>query len=382
MKIVLNGIETNNKGAELMLYAILQQIEKMHPDAKVYLPFYASQKDLSYIQTSLQLRNIPFFKIRKLLRKTKLPGILNRLGINVSFVVAKYFLSKVEYFIDASGFCFSDQWHLTKESYQYWIELCKQFGYGKSRMIFLPQAFGPVEKEWTIKTVRAVAEAADVLMPREKISEDWLIKSGVDKAKIKRFSDFTVLVDGLMPKKYDTLKNSICIIPNCRMIDKNVISYDNYLDVLKRIASLCRSYGYNVYLLNHEGKEDENFAYECAHAIKDIPVVTGLNALEVKGLISSAYLCISSRFHGVASSLNSCVPCLSTSWSHKYEELYKDYKLPSGVLDLTNTSQLEAKIQDYMNPEKNKEIRQHLESVKPAIVKQAEEMWETVWSIS
>ena len=39
MKIVLWGVETNNKGAELMLYAILQEIERKFPDATYKLGF-------------------------------------------------------------------------------------------------------------------------------------------------------------------------------------------------------------------------------------------------------------------------------------------------------------------------------------------------------
>ena len=37
MRIVLSGIETNNKGAELMLYAILQEIERKYPNAEVFV---------------------------------------------------------------------------------------------------------------------------------------------------------------------------------------------------------------------------------------------------------------------------------------------------------------------------------------------------------
>ena len=44
MRIVLNGVETNNKGAELMLYAILQEIERKFPDAEVFMPYLALRR--------------------------------------------------------------------------------------------------------------------------------------------------------------------------------------------------------------------------------------------------------------------------------------------------------------------------------------------------
>ena len=55
MKIVLSGVETNNKGAELMLYAILQEIERKWPDADVYISQKRIKQGLNYVK-SLDLR--------------------------------------------------------------------------------------------------------------------------------------------------------------------------------------------------------------------------------------------------------------------------------------------------------------------------------------
>ena len=110
-------------------------------------------------------------------------------------------------------------------------------------------------------------------------------------------------------------------------------------------------------------------------------MVTGLNALEVKGMISSAYLVISSRFHGVASSLNSCVPCLATSWSHKYEELFKDYKQKECVLSLDNINTVILKVKDFLEETKNREIRDSLHKIKPKIQGETRKMWEEIWNL-
>lgn len=138
----------------------------------------------------------------------------------------------------------------------------------------------------------------------------------------------------------------------------------------------------NVYLLNHEGKNDEYFALQCKDALcEDIEVVTGLNALEVKGLIGSSYMCITSRFHGLASALNSCVPTLATSWSHKYGELYKDYGLEGMVLDPTNPRSYLDMVNSLLDLDTNNKIRQHLMKVHPLLVSKTKEMWNWIWKI-
>ena len=63
MKIVLDGVETNNKGAELMFYAILQEIERRYPDATVYINAQRVKQGFSYLKTSLKLKDNPIRKI-------------------------------------------------------------------------------------------------------------------------------------------------------------------------------------------------------------------------------------------------------------------------------------------------------------------------------
>lgn len=380
MRIVLNGIETNNKGAELMLYAILQEIERMYPEADIYLPYTAYQKDMSYIQTCLKIHNISFFKIRLILMRLRLPEILRRLRLDGSFITNKYFLGKVDYFIDASGFAISDQWNLSVENVKSWKYLFREFGGGKCRMVFLPQAFGPIKNHNTLQVVKALSDSADIIMPREQVSQEWLVKSNVNKDKILMFTDFTSLVDGVFPKQYNHLKNGICIIPNCRMIDKGAIDMAEYFQILRAIIELSHKSNRPVYMLNHEGKDDENLAFKCAKEIQDIEVVTGLNALQVKGLIESAYLCVSSRFHGVASALNSCVPCLATSWSHKYAELFRDYGVSDCILPLDNIDSLLKRVEELMEEKTNLEMREHLSLVLPKIKEENKKMWEIVWN--
>ncbi len=381
MKILLSGVETNNKGAELMLYAILQEIERKYPDAEVFIPKDRVSQGLDYIKTSLKLnvcqqrfldRIISKLHVNGILRRLKLPQIAPQLSLH----------SDINYFIDGSGFAFSDQWNLSDIRVQDWEELLKKLDNNGCKIVFLPQAFGPAELPNTKKVFSVLNKYADVIMPREKVSYDYIEKSGVvDMKKVKMFTDFTSLVQGVFPGKLAHLKNGIAIIPNLRMIDKGVISRDDYKKLLSSIVDLGKATGHIVYLLNHEGQGDEQLAYELQKDLGDIEVVTGLNALEVKGLISSAYLLITSRFHGVASALNSCVPCLATSWSHKYKELFADYGLDNCILPLDNLDKALEMVKDCLSVDTNKKIREDLCLQVPEIKKQTRDMWDCVWGM-
>ncbi len=377
MKLVLTGVGTNNKGAELMLYAILQEIERRFKNAEVYISPSAIVQGLDYIQTNVKLCYWPFGNF---VGKTHLYGIFRRLHLPTEIVKDHYAVT-ADYFIDSSGFCFSDQCKMWGDKPEWWEKLLKrQYTHG-AKIVFLPQAFGPFDMDMTKDALKVLNKYASIIMPREKTSYKYLEESGlVDMGKVKMFSDFTSLVEGVFPVKYEHLKNGICIIPNIRMLEKGGLSFDHYKQLLASIVKKGKTSGHIVYLLNHEGEEDEQLAMNLKSGMQeDIEVVTGLNALEIKGLIASAYALVSSRFHGVASALNSCVPCLATSWSHKYQELFNDYGLDNRLLPLNGFDQAMVMVDNLFCEKKNSELRNLLTQRVPLIKAETKRMWQLVW---
>lgn len=382
-KIILSGVNTNNKGAELMLYAILQEIERRFPDAIVYLHENSIRQGLEYIQTNLDLRYKPINRIQHHYKRFHIRSIAWRLHIDQVHLDDVYAVRGADYFIDASGFLVSDQWNLNDYTVKKWNLLLKRNKAAGTKIIFLPQAFGPINKDNTIKLLSSINQYADIILPREKVSWNYINSSGiVDMNKVKIFTDFTSLVDGEFPAKYNNFKDGICIIPNLRMVDTGNVKMDDYISLIDLIIKTAKKKNKPIYLLNHEGPRDERLAYQIQSTVgKEIEVITGLNALEVKGMISSAYLVISSRFHGVASSLSTCVPCLATSWSHKYEELFNDYKQHDCVLPLDNINSAIQMVNNLIDENKNQEIRKSLQEIKPHIQNETRIMWKEIWSV-
>ena len=382
MKIVLSGVETNNKGAELMLYAILRQVEKEAPDSEVFIPRNMVRQGLQYVRTDVKLKYLPVTMVSKVCTKLKITGLLNRLGIYIPMINNICPITDVDYFIDGSGLLFSDKRITNRLTAVSWQSQLKEYHRHGAKIVFLPQGFGPFNKQVTKDTIAALDKYADLIFARELVSLSELKSITDNSDKIKLYPDFTSLVDGECPEAYKHLSGNVCVIPNFQMIAKGVVSRENYLCLLHSLIETCRNKGFGVYLLNHEGINDELLAKEYKDRYNDdIELVTDLNAIEVKGLISTAYLVISSRFHGVASSLNTYVPCLATSWHHKYEELFKDYGMKDCVLPIGDIEASKQKGVSFLDADTNQSIRKCLSQHKPLIMEKNKEMWRLIWNL-
>ena len=366
-----------------MLYAILQEIERKYPKAVVYVQDNSIHQGLDYIKTNIKLKEKPIVKIRKWCEKLHIPGIMRRLHISPIYLEDIYAIRGNDYYLDGSGFRYSDQWKWKKKALEIQRKRWENNKKEKTRIIFLPQAFGPFNKKYSQNELRQINDCADLIMPREEISFNYLKSSGlVDMKKVRLHTDFTSLVHGRVPSGYEHLKGAVCVIPNIRMIDHGNVSLADYLNLIVNIIEITKKSGRKVYLLNHEGKKDEQLAYQIQNEVQEgIEVVTGLNALEVKGVISSAHLVITSRFHGAVSALNSCVPCLATSWSHKYSELFKDYEQVNCILPLDNLDLSLKQVDDYISESNNAKIRLSLQKVLPRIQADTLKMWEEIWNL-
>lgn len=381
VRVVLSGVETNNKGAELMLYAILGELERRFPGAEVFMPVGSVRQGLSYVRTSLSLRDKPFARLRLFAMRHKVDKVLRRLGVSGRLLSDTYTVGKTDYFLDASGFAFSDKFHNTVNSALLWEELLSGYHRQGTRVVFLPQAFGPFEQPVSRRLMQVVLKNSGLVFARDRQSLAYVHGVGCSGCDVRLAPDFTSLVEGLAPAEYSSLRGAVCVIPNSQMINKGVLDYGRYVDILARLIQASQAMGRCVYMLNHEGGRDEALMGRMKSVLpKDVRMISGLNALEVKGLISTAYLCISSRFHGVASALNCGVPCLATSWSHKYQELFADYGQVGCVLRLDDDGEMVGRVSKMLDRDVNRDVRHELSAIVPSLQERTRKMWDEVFA--
>ncbi|MBD8490087.1 polysaccharide pyruvyl transferase family protein [Echinicola sp. CAU 1574] len=376
LKIQIDGTNTLNKGAELMLVAILEQIEKKSPNSEVI--YNSVYKGINADELGLNIKITRRFglKFSRIAR-----GILKRIKLSDNYFTSKYAIKNVDLVLDASGFQFSDQWNYSNEKIEsneiYYRKLSKL----GSKIVFLPQAFGPFESVNGKESVNTINKYAHMIIAREEISYNFLTNAVNGTNNIYKYPDFTLLVNGIVPKGYEGLKDFVCIIPNSKMITHTDGTSNEYVEFMKELVQMIERNGHEVFLLNHEGKGDMTICEKINSILKNkLRIVSGLSAKEIKGIIGNSKLVISSRYHGVASALNQGIPCFATSWNHKYKMLFEDFGIEDGVLEIKdNMEMIEKKvIKTFENIDDIKRILTHK---KGDLKDEVNEMWDKVWML-
>jgi len=373
MKIQIDGIDTKNKGAELMLVAVLEQLEEAYPNSEVWLNHTGEFNPNKLPNFKLDL------KIPSMRWLSKWPAkICRRLGrpFPITRLTQFHVRKDIDLLLDAGGFQFSDQWKLTAKQVKEREKYYKKLKENGTRLVLLPQAFGPFKTTYGKQTVKILNHYTDLIFARDEQSYECLVNAGAEERKINISCDFTLPVKGITPTPFQYLKGAVCLIPNHKMISLQKNNKDEYIGLLKNIIDLYEKKGQSVFMLNHEGFRDKNLCDQVnAAREKKIPVVNDITAQEVKGLIGNSHTVISSRFHGVVSALSQGVPCLATSWSHKYEMLFKDF----GQEDRILTEEVDWAInrEKIVTVEQNHEtIAENIKAVKAPLLLKTKKMWE------
>lgn len=373
MKVLIDGVGFVNKGAELMLYSVVQQLKKRLPNALIVLP-----KSVFYENPSYCIKNhiVPMQKTSGKMKRFAKSFVYRNL-LNKPLYVTP---DQIDVVLDAGGFQFSDQWRTSGQDVKRKTRYYASFSKKNRKIVFLPQAFGPFKENYSRQMMKSVYGFADAIYAREKVSYDYLKELFPDGNKIEQYPDFTCLSKCDKRKTVILPDDYVLVVPNSRMITHTEQSVSSdYLSFLKEIILFMAEKGENVVLLNHEGEDDEKLLEEINQELPQrLLLLSNLDALEVKRIIGASKLLISSRFHGVVSGLTQGVPTLCTSWSHKYFELMKEHKCETNVLNVNDIQKSKSIIQQALEHPNEYASR---EGCLNDIKEQTERMWNEVFGL-
>jgi len=372
MKIQIDNVTYFNLGAELMLNAVISNLKKRIPDAE----FYAGKALKRSPVEKLQRSGVADYSIssrikRKILDMTK----------SSSFDLWNYGLllnDQIDVVIDAGGFRFGDQWKHNKYSNRKLVSYYKALKKENTKIFFLPQAFGPFDNHHSVEAIRIIHQYADLIFAREETSFEHLRLLFPKSDKIRSAPDFTVENTSMSPNNTpnNEFSNKICIVPNSRMITHvEKARTDYYFKFIKEVITLSRNNGHECFLLSFCDNEDLNACNLIVENSEgDLNLIKGVSAIEAKEIIKSSYAVFSSRYHASVSALNQNVPCVSSSWSHKYERLFDFYKMSDFIIT-GNVESDRKQFRKIIDPQTNSRIRTNLATHSANNLQLSEEMW-------
>ena len=367
-----------NKGAELMLLAIVARLRAAYPEATLTMvpsapngsrPFAKLTALGFYPKASLNRRGIEFGDAAGLI-----PGRLRR---RYGLVLDR----EVDVVIDTAGFAYSDQWGI--ESTLELSRATRRWRRHGTKVILMPQAFGPYSDRAIRTAILRAVDNVDLVMPRDSTSYRYLTEVTGQRDYIRQYPDFTNLIEGIVPDGFEMEELGVAIVPNFRMLDKtDAASSGRYLPFMTGCARRLVELGARPYVLVHEGVDDERLAVRISEASGGIPIVKEDDPLKIKGILGLSYAVVASRYHALVSALSQGVPAVATGWSHKYTELFEDYGFPEGVLSIDDEAgRIDAMMDRLIDAEANKEISAQLLQSSARLKSLSEEMWATVQSV-
>lgn len=371
MNILITGVGPHNKGAELMLLAILDQLRRRLPEARpVISPAgspYSWRAELGLHQLLDREQSGRMGWLRERLFHE---GYRARFGMVTP--------EEIDVVLDASGYAFGDTWqpeHVEHAASQF--ERYRKLG---ARIVLLSQAFGPFSKPRVRTASTRLLNAADLVFARDPESLMHCMDIAPDHTSIHRAPDFTNLIDGILPDSWTPDPRHVALVPNSQMLRQTTSeTARNYVPAFAAAARTIGAAGYHPFILVHEGN-DPDLAAEIASASGvQCPVVHEQGALAIKGILGRCAFTLGSRFHGLVSALSQGVPSIGTTWSHKYRYLFEDFQIPEYLVPLHGGhAELLRRVGEFFEPGHREEIASKIKLRNETLRQDAERQWSTV----
>lgn len=345
MRILIKGVQFINKGALLMLYAVLEQTRQQWPDAEIAVELNPNSPFLKRGQLGLLQHVSLRFKKLDLNWLTYLLPVKFRTKLR--FYLGIVLEADIDLLLDASGFAYGDQWPVA-DLQRLTGQIRRLKAHGR-KVILLPQAFGPFSRAKDQQMIRQHFSKADLICARDQASQRFLTEISAGLHNIKLYPDFTISLQGTDCDDVNyVLQKPAVIIPNYQMLRAGSDWQAQYESTLERLARLLQQSGQTVVLINHEGLEDMAICQRLATRLTPAPRILQIEDPRLlKGYIKASSLIVSSRFHGCVSALASGVPCIGTSWSHKYQALFDDFAAPDALLKPESSDEMLQEIIAY-----------------------------------
>ncbi len=338
----------------------------------------ALYKDILIVKS--RRRNLPLSLLKTFLLLI-LPYSLARRYASLDKELSNYLEANLV--IDLSG-------DMLTEDYGPHIALSHAFPLIFSRLLHRPyaiigQSVGPFH--WLLSVYRSLLKSASIVTVREGLSRDYLKSIGVTETMETADLGF-LLSPSLAVTSADPNIPVLGIAPSGLLFSKfsaAIDSRDPLVDLCDIINRFAIQNQWHVLLVPHvlspSGSRDDNAACQIMKSLITVPCTvldSGLSPAETKSAIASTDILIAFRMHAAIAGLDTEVPTLGISYSHKTQGLFQKLGMLDWVID--NDAAMFENIEKKLDSLKDRraEVQAHLSAVLPVLRASAEENIELI----
>lgn len=352
IKILLYGVMPEyNFGGPSLMHGAEGIIRELYDQPEII--FYQSTKpvDIAIDDMGFQIYQIPYNRSSEFL----IDAVKYKLGIQPKVKERSIFLQHIktsDIVANLSGICFCETFSKNKYSFISSIKsVIAQFAvsfvakmYNK-KTVKCTASFGPLSLRQNIIEARFAAKYIfDVICARENESKRQMqIEAGINKymcVSPDLANYMTCPISESREVKYIGISISFQIIRQWN-------AEESYIEcIVALIRHIIKTINYKILLIPNEITVDNN--YNDMHVANEIyglldysdtvytPDVANMNSSQLKMLIASCEVMVSSRYHSCVAALSSGVPTFVVGWHYKYEELLHWYGQDKWILSNEN----------------------------------------------
>lgn len=361
MRILITGAQFNNKGAQSLLFTLINEMCLRFEDCEFYyLPIdncfnyhpdeylmHIVYDDMAWKDNTGTFKDCVRYKLVCIKQEIKWYTNIKKHFSRLSNV-----LDIINVMIDISGFALSSK--ISKYLPSRYLRLIKASKEKGIPVVLMPQSFGPfdygINKGKYCKEIYQILKSVDYIYARE-LEGARLLRDDIGIEENVLISPDLVLQSETLEcrkiYKKEPLSNvrkiessdAIGIIPNTQLL-KNC-SKDYLLNIYKRIIEALIKNNKEVYIFRHSNdlllcKDIFNMfnGDERIHIIID-----EMNCVDFGKFVSQFQFVVASRYHSIIHSYRQDVPAIILGWATKYKDLANLVGQADYVFDLSSINE-------------------------------------------
>lgn len=360
MNVLITGASFENKGAQAMLYAVINEFRLHNPETDFYyLPIdcfqpgcFAHWQDFRFhfVFDDLVAYDYPakYGPLNYVKRWNDIRVVKNRIAKNRYPVpLLSKIWDKLDVLVDVSGYSLTSKFGLGSVN-----RMLRHMEKARSMnipVIIMPQSYGPFEfgkkTEAVCKRIHEVFSKAELVFAREE--EGRKVMEEACGLTNLRLSPDTVLQahdyqwenlfqnEPALSFRQMTTENNVGIVPNSETTKRG--NKEQILRCYREIIGELRKSGKEVYIFRHS--DDLALCREIYEMVKDDTqchlIEDEMDCLSYSAFVQQLDFVVASRFHSIVNAYRVGVPALVLGWAIKYQELTKLVGQQKYVFDIT-----------------------------------------------